>query len=341
MTTCGKNAHRAAASLSRGRRVRGVTLVEMLVVVAITGGLVGLLLPAVQQARESSRRSQCLNNLRQIGIGFHNHHAARDCFPTSVSGGGATHYWAAQILPYIEENPLAGIYDYKVGWNNVNNREAVQTSVRFMSCPSTPGGPLQHPKFKTGNPSWGAAAADYAGSTGPSSRLWTIAPAIISSAQPAIIDGFFKGSVKPGAKGRSLRNITDGSSKTVAVYESAARPQVWAFGGMSPDSGLVSSPTAKYVSLCGWADPNSFDVSGFEIVSPGVYKEPGAIMVNGSNSGVGSLGGGARGGIYAFHPGGANLLFADGSTRFVDDIVGADIVAAMLTAQGEDSFTQP
>jgi prepilin-type processing-associated H-X9-DG protein len=341
MTTCGKNAHCAASSLGPGRRVRGVTLVEMLVVVAVTGGLVGLLLPAVQQARESSRRSQCLNNLRQIGIGFHNHHAARDCFPTSVSGGGATHYWAAQILPFVDENPLAGIYDYKVGWNNVNNREAVQTLVRFMSCLSTPGGPLQHPKFKTGNPSWAGAAADYAGSTGPSSRLWTVAPATISSAQPAITDGFFKGSVKPGARGRSLKNITDGSSKTVAVYESAARPQVWAFGGMSPDSGLVSSPTAKYVNFCGWADSNSFDVSGFESVGPGVYKEPGPVMVNGSNSAVGSIGGGARGGIYAFHPAGANLLFADGSTRFVDDIVGAHVVAAMLTAQGQESFTLP
>ena len=341
MTTSGRNVHRAASSLSRGHRVRGATRVEILVVVAIIGGLAGILLPAVQQARESSRQTQCLNNLRQIGIGFHNFYAARDCFPTSVSGGGAIHYWAAQILPYVDENPLAGIYDYKVGWNNVNNREAVQTLVRFMNCTSTPGGPLQHPKFKTGTPSWSAVAADYAGSTGPSSRLWTIAPATISSPQPAIIDGFFKGTVKPGVRGRTLSKITDGSSKTVAVYESAARPQVWAFGGMSPDSGLVSSPTAKYVSLCGWADPNSFDVSGFESVSPGVYKEPGPIMVNGSNSAVGSIGGGARGGIYAFHPAGANLLFADGSTRFVDDAVGADVVAAILTAQGQDSFALP
>jgi prepilin-type processing-associated H-X9-DG protein len=64
-------------------------------------------------------------------------------------------------------------------------------------------------------------------------------------------------------------------------------------------------------------------------------------MVNGSNSAVGSLGGGVRGGIYAFHRSGANLLFADGSTRFIDDIVRADVVAAMLTAQGQESFTLP
>jgi hypothetical protein len=171
--------------------------------------------------------------------------------------------------------------------------------------------------------------------------LWTVAPATISSAQPAITDGFFKGTVKPGVRGRTLSKITDGSSKTVAVYESAARPQVWAFGGMSPDSGLVSSPTAKYVTLCGWADPNARDVSGFESVSPGVYREPGPIMVNGSNGAVGSSGGGPAGGIYAFHPAGADLLFADGSARFVDDTVGADVAAAMLTAQGQESFTLP
>ena len=314
----------------RPRRSSGFTLVELLVVVAITGTLVGMLLPAVQQVREAARRTQCLSNLRQIGIGFQNFHSARDCFPTNVSGSGAIHYWTAQILPYMEENPLASIYDYKVAWNNVNNRTAVQTTLGFMCCPANPAGPLQHPKFKTGSPAWGAAAADYAGSTGPSSTLWTTAPATISYSQPNL-DGFFKGTVKPGVKGRRMRDFTDGASQTVAVFEAAGRPQVWAFGTMIPDSGLVTSVTAKYVTLCGWADPNQFDVKGFQPDATNRYKSPGPTLINGSNNA----------GIYAFHPGGADLLFVDGSTRFVVDSVAADIIAAMLTAQGQDAVAIP
>ena len=326
-----ENFSRSSTRASVRGRSRGFTLVELLVVVAITGTLVGMLLPAVQQAREAARRTQCLSNLRQIGIGFQNFHSARDCFPTNVSGSGAIHYWTAQILPYMEENPLASIYDYTVAWNNVNNRTAVQTSVSFMNCPANPAGPLQHTKFKTGSPAWSAAAADYAGSTGPSSTLWTTAPATVSYPPPQVIDGFFKGTVKPGMKGRRMRDLTDGSSQTVAVFEAAGRPQVWAFGTMIPDSGLLTSVTGKYVTLCGWADPNQFDVRGFQPDTVNRYKSPGPTLINGSNNA----------GIYAFHPGGANLVFVDGSTRFIVDSVTADVVAAMLTAQGEDSFTIP
>lgn len=310
---------------------RGFTLVELLVVTAIIGGLAGLLLPAVQQVRESARRTQCLNNLKQIGLGIQNFHTSRGFFPTTVSGNGAVHYWAAQILPYMEENPLAAIYDYTVAWNNVKNRTAVQTTLGFMCCPAAPFGPLQNSKFKTGNPAWGAAATDYAGSTGPSSTLWTTAPATIASPQPKVIDGFFKGSIAPSGKGRQMRDIGDGASKTVAVFEAAGRPQVWAFGTMIPDSGLVTSVTGKYVTFCGWADPNQFDVKGFQPDATNRYKSPGPTLINGCNNA----------GIYAFHPGGANLLFVDGSTTFVLAAATADVVAAMLTAQGEEIVTTP
>jgi len=296
-----------------------MTLVETLVVISIIGTLAGLLLPAIQQARESARRSQCLNNLKQIGIGIHNYHSARDCFPAAVTAKGSQ--WTAQILPYLDENPLAGIYDFTIACNDIKNREAVLTTVGIMCCPSQPGGPLQDSTFiKSGSPTWGAAAADYAGSNGPSSTLWT-APAAVSYPKPAIIDGFFKGTIKLGAKGRRMRDISDGTATSIAVFESAGRPQVWSFGSKLADSGVI---------LCGWADSNQSNVKGFK-PDPAGAKSPGPILINGSNNF----------GIYAFHPAGANVLFVDGSARFVEESAAADVVAAQLTVQGGDAASGP
>ncbi len=322
----------------RTKPIAGFTLIELLVVVAIIGVLVGLLLPAVQTSREAARRTHCQNNLRQIGIGLHNHHAARDFFPTTVSTGSVRHFWCAQMLPYMDQHPLAGLYDYTVLWNHVNNREAVQTPLPFMNCPATAGGPLQHPKFKTGSPAWSAAAADYMGSSGPNPGLWTATPPIVGTPDPTNKLGFFAGTTTPGRKGRQLRQMTDGTAQSISVVESAARPQVWAFGRMVPNSGTLSSPAGLkyYVSLCGWADPNTNDCTGFRLDAsqPDLANQsvaPGPQLVNGSNNG----------GIYAFHVGGANVLFADTSVRFLGEDASPDVVAAMLTVQAGDTVPQP
>jgi len=89
----------------RGRRPRGFTLVELLVVIAIIGILIALLLPAVQAARESARRTQCQNNFKQIGLALHNYESAVRCFPI---GNVYPTYWSFQtlILPYLEQNAL-------------------------------------------------------------------------------------------------------------------------------------------------------------------------------------------------------------------------------------------
>ncbi|MCX7432207.1 MAG: DUF1559 domain-containing protein [Planctomycetia bacterium] len=340
MAACDVDVHRANKSFHHSNRVRGATLVEMLVVVATIGGLAGLLLPAVQQARESSRQSQCMNNLKQIGIGLHNFHSARESFPTTVSGTLApgsigSYSWGAQLLPYTEETALADLYDYTVDFDDAKNMAAVQTKVGFMVCGSNPSGQLQHPKFKTGSPTWWAAAVDYAASNGPSTTLWT-APAVVSYAKPGTNDGFFKGTVKPGVRGRKIADILDGTSKSIAIVESAGRPQVWGFGAMVPDSGLASSPSAKYVLLCSWANSNEMLVKGFkqDMIQADLasqIKSPGPQMINGSNNY----------GVYAFHPGGANFLFADGAARFLTDTTSADVVAALLTIKAGDAVTVP
>ncbi|MBA4067638.1 MAG: prepilin-type cleavage/methylation domain-containing protein [Isosphaera sp.] len=305
------------------RRRPAFTLIELLVVVAIIVILVGLLLPAVQKVRDAAARSKCANNVKQIILGLHNYESARGAFPTSVSGSGALHYWGAQILPYMEQNPLAGIYDYTVRFNDPANRVAVQTPLPFMNCPSTPGGGLRlHPKFPaTGTPRWPLAAADYAGSAGPDSRLWTASPPAVSYPQPANTDGFFFGTVDPGQRGRQSRDISDGLSGTVIVVESAARPQLWQVGRMVPDSGLDTSPASAYVSVCSWAEGNLFRVRGY---TPDGLTHGGACLVNCTNNFA----------MYSFHTGGVNVGLADGSVRTLGRQVTPNVVAALLTIQG-------
>src|SRR5262245_60953192 len=98
------------------RRLSGFTLVELLVVIAIIGVLVALLLPAVQAARESARRMQCSNNLKQIGLALHNHHDVLQVFPpgqihTSSSGEPYITTWGIELLTYMEQANLQARYD--------------------------------------------------------------------------------------------------------------------------------------------------------------------------------------------------------------------------------------
>jgi prepilin-type N-terminal cleavage/methylation domain-containing protein len=324
----------AESPLPNAARRRGFSLVELLVVVAIIGTLIGLLLPAVQSAREAGRRMSCQNNLRQIGIGFHNFESSRGYFPTTVTvTGGARHYWVAQILPYMEQNPLASIYDYTVAFSDAANREAVQFPLPFISCSSTPGGPIPDPKFKSGASGWGSVGADYAGSRGASSAQWANH---VSYPEPTHSDGFFASAIRTvGGKGLGIQSITDGTSKTVAVLESAARPQVWYAGIMVAGSG-ENVTGSKYVPASGWPNFNAFDVRGYTIdlsqtAQADQYDDPGPQMINGCNYYS----------CYSFHPGVAGLLFADGSARFLSETTSCDVFAAALTIAGGEMVQTP
>jgi len=142
-------------NLSRSRRA--FTLVELLVVIAIIGVLVALLLPAVQAAREAARRSQCSNNLKQLGIATHNYHDTHQYLPINISrwseGTAATPVrngkgWIVSILPQAEQMPLYSKFEKYFGGDfagggGLNNpatecRDAMKTPVKFLQCPSDP-----------------------------------------------------------------------------------------------------------------------------------------------------------------------------------------------------------
>ena len=125
-------------------RAKGFTLVELLVVIAIIGILIGMLLPAVQQVREASRRTQCMNNLRQVGLATHSFHDAMGAFPPSrISGtpitpvglGDGPESWFVRILPFIEQNNLYDLWDLTVPYES-QTQQAIATPLSVFLCSS-------------------------------------------------------------------------------------------------------------------------------------------------------------------------------------------------------------
>jgi len=131
-------------SMSNRRHLRAFTLIELLVVIAIIAVLIALLLPAVQQAREAARRSQCRNNLKQIGLGFHNYHdayAGWPCFETIQASATAIvngNSWVMPILPQMDQIAVYNGYDRNVTPWHPNNAIAVGKVIPSFLCPSTP-----------------------------------------------------------------------------------------------------------------------------------------------------------------------------------------------------------
>lgn len=238
-------ADRTANDASVLKARRGFTLVELLVVIAIIGILVALLLPAVQAARESARRTQCLNKLRQIGTASHNYHDAIGNFPPGVYqnsaslGGahpvnGANTTFYAHLLPYVEESNIAeGIELRKTRSEKDAATAALQmqmggTETSLARCPSddTPTGPRESvdPPLKPLN-----YVANYG--TGNSNTIGI----------SYTFDGFISSGGQPNGpyvydRGVSIAKITDGTSKTVAFSEC-----------------LVGKPRARYFGQLGGA----------------------------------------------------------------------------------------
>jgi len=212
---------------------RGFTLVELLVVIAIIGVMVGLLLPAVQAAREAARRMSCGNNMKQLGLGLHNYHSAFGSFPAAGSGTALNEGrlgMLVALLPYLEQqavwdmvsNPLlagpgespAGnfqlngqpawpAFGYQV-WADLDDYRPWRTQVSTFRCPSDPG-----------RPSIGAATTNYAYCLGDAvKRIY------YPVRDPFVDQGVIRGVFARGAF-RGFRDILDGSSNTIAMGEIA------------------------------------------------------------------------------------------------------------------------
>jgi prepilin-type N-terminal cleavage/methylation domain-containing protein len=185
---------------TRSRRLRrGFTLIELLVVIAIIAILIALLLPAVQQAREAARRTECKNNLKQIGLGLHNYHDTFKVFPfgkgPSYPGVPVYARWSqhAMILPYIDQAPLYNLIDFNVTTTHANNTVPRRQEVPLLRCPSD----YDNPQPQSGG------ATNYYGNKG-NNILWTTLPQ--------------NGVIHFGSRVR-IRDITDGTTNTCAFTE--------------------------------------------------------------------------------------------------------------------------
>jgi prepilin-type N-terminal cleavage/methylation domain-containing protein/prepilin-type processing-associated H-X9-DG protein len=335
---CSRNG-RVSSCFMSGRK--GFTLIELLVVIAIIAVLVALLLPAVMYAREAARRMSCRSNLKQIGVALHNYHDQYRVLPPAelsanvvTAGcpdpedaeipdnlGRCTEYssWTSMCLPMFDQQTLASIYTPEEPWCNLTNRPAVSTRIKLMLCPSTPGQRVDTHHVR------GAAPSDYGPMTGVETEMFTDVLGIQDPGAAA------RRGVMSEHQHNDFRSVTDGTSNSMMIAESAGRPFVYVLG-RKMDSALYAAYTGDDVEVVGnqyfladgtgWADPDtSLEVKG--VLSDGVTVI-GPAVVNAINVQE----------VYSFHSGGANILFADGSVRTISQSIDTGVFVALCTQAG-------
>ncbi|MCU0962067.1 MAG: DUF1559 domain-containing protein [Pirellulaceae bacterium] len=297
----------------------GFTLVELLVVIAIIGVLVGLLLPAVQAAREAGRRIQCVNNLKQLGLATHNYHDTHRTLPSgfirtsNAQGWG----WGALVLPFIEQGALhvrlqvtRGNLDSVINWPPPDLADSMQASLPAFHCPSDTGfgGNRILPPAPSGRNDIAGiqpGMSNYKGVAGvlsPQHRPGNSPPTVSRDSR-----GVFFGNSRT-----RIAYITDGTSNTLAIGEADTlirRSGAWV--GIANANGMAHSSVYYVVS---WAGARLNQPEGSPFPSSGNAgspdENPGLNTPPGASQGFGSL-----------HPGGANFCLADGSVRFISDTI--------------------
>jgi prepilin-type N-terminal cleavage/methylation domain-containing protein/prepilin-type processing-associated H-X9-DG protein len=305
---------------------RGFTLIELLVVIAIIAVLVGLLLPAVQKVREAGNRIQCANNLKQLGLAAHTFHDAHNRFPPGAEGPLTPdfpqyanlkhHGLGSHLLPYLEQPALAGEYRRDVSWFDPPNQPVVNKPLKVWQCPSLRADRIQDGSLPMVTPpppypfTGTAACGDYAGQSVLDAGL-VRAGVIDAPGGPRDERGHYEGAFSINAS-RCLADFLDGTSNTILMAECAGRPQLWQGRREVANVWLSGGP---------WASRNLLWGRGS---TPDGTASFGTCAVNCTNDRE----------VYSFHPGGANVGFADGSVRFLRADVSIRVFARLVTRAG-------
>jgi prepilin-type N-terminal cleavage/methylation domain-containing protein len=333
---------RFASGKSRSAASRGFTLVELLVVIAIIGILVALLLPAIQAAREAARRMQCTNNMKQLGLAILNYENARRELPlaytpnydstqrkgpcnsfqtfTNPSNKKKSHFLLTFLLPYIEQQSLFDQIDLSKNWyefapnpsTGKSNRSTVSVDIPDFLCPSAETRPNSY-------------TTDY----------YTIVD-INDTEYCANIEGTGLTKTKRPAEAllgilgdlpTRLSKVTDGTSKTFLLFESAGRPQHYLAGRAFKNMMWEENSTLK--------QPGQGNPTDYQWADDGVY----ALWGNSSNTNCGIstvMNCDNYQGIYGFHPGGVVQLYGDGSANFLSEDVDLDTFVSLFTKAAGD-----
>ncbi|WP_437222146.1 DUF1559 domain-containing protein [Planctomicrobium sp. SH661] len=309
---------------------RGFTLIELLVVIAIIATLIALLLPAVQQAREAARRSQCKNNLKQLALALHNYHDATRVFPYASSydedGTYRRHNWVEFLLPYIDQAPLYSLINFNedidtgTNWTNVNNKR-----FSVLTCPSNPNGSsgltIANLPFRTG------ASAGFQ-MPGPQQPLHYVVSGGTSLDNPS--DDCSGGT--PAATYNSFcRNILSNGSGNqwgyAHQYPASSHPGVFTVRGITKigipqvtdgtsNTFMIGERRAELIGYGGGA---------WSVNYPGAYttQRPNSptMAIDPTAYAATPSGHIKNGGFSSHHVGGLQMAMADGSVRFINSNV--------------------
>ena len=319
-------------------RSKAFTLVELLVVIAIIGVLVSLLLPAVQAAREAARRTQCMNNIRQVGLASLTHESALGRLPVGTSStpsGDILHTWAAYVLPYIEEAASYAQIDFKVAswqplvsgsnggapFTDEANPNWVSRQFPFYLCPSDIG-PAKHEGtarfFAHGNYVANAGYIDF----------WRqiTSERLRDRDNPPKNRGPFEKSFDDQNIGLKIRKIKDGLSKTAMIGE------IRQFPG-NDGRGLLYLGSGTFYSH--FFAPNAIGSDNNEFCTTPERSHPYVCRQQGLSVRLG------RQTARSQHPGVAAVAFCDNSVRFVTNDVNLNLWAAMGSrALGDSEHTE-
>lgn len=296
------------------RKSKGFTLIELLVVIAIIAILVALLLPAVQQAREAARRTQCKNNLKQIGLAMHNYHDVNNGLPVAqFSCCWGT--WIVGIMPYIDQANLYNRYEFnrKYGipvdtarYGHSVNLPVTRTRLAALTCPSdTPNAPIS-----------GITSHNYAvnfGSTGYGQQ--STLNGVTFNGAPFRISG----STTP-ARNQKLRDIKDGTSSTILVGEvlqgSGSDLRGFAWWGDATQFTTYLPPNS--------AAPDRIYTASFCNNQP-IHNLPCAVSTTSNPTMFASR---------SQHEGGVQVTLCDGSTRFISENIDLGLWRALSSSRG-------